>query len=664
MRRSLFAAFLVCVLVVTALTLVWSALPVRAAPQGNTYVVTRTDDPAGSGTIGNLSLRQAVAYANADPGSTVRLTHNATYVLTNTTAGELLVTADMTIATDLVCIFPSSCPAVIQGKSGWNTRIMEIGSNAHVSLSYLTIRYGQYIFGAGGGIYNSGVLTLSATTLYSNTAFYISGYDGYGGGLANYGTLHMTGGSFLDNGSDNGGGLYNGFGNVAVIDFTSFIGNGSSEGGAIVNDGTLTVTDATIDNNQAPYGWVGGVANTNDGKAAIFNTLITNNSSNGYGGIYNGGTMLLDGDLIKGNHAQSNNGGGIFNDAGVSLASSLTMIDTVVDTNWANSGIGGGLYNNGGATLAIYNSTFANNSANLGGGLYHTSTLPLTLMNTSFLTNTAWDSGGGLYTDAHAGAITLSGGVFRANSASNRGGGIYDAYLSQPILISNTTFSFNTTSTSSGFNGGGALYSNSNVRIYNSTFSNNTTYRDGGAIKSNNAQIALNNSTLSGNLAHRDGGAIENSGGYIGLASVTVANNQAWGMGGGISNTTTLNAKDSILGGGNVAGTGYDCAGTLTSQGYNLIEHVSGCSFTQQTGDQLSVSPQLDVLKDNGGPTWTQLPLASSPVINAGNPAGCQDTNLVPLVFDQRGKPRIMGGRCDIGAVEMGAVVFLPAILR
>ncbi len=640
----------------------------EAAPQAPTvYVVTRTDDGPqdfGCGATGMYcTLRNAIGLANANPGSTIKLTHNAVYVLTDTVAGELLATADMTITTDLQCIIFITCPAVIQGKSGWNNRILEIGSNAHVALNNLTIRYGNMAFGAGGGIYNGGSLTLTATTLYSNTAWYITGFDGYGGGLANYGTLKMQGGAFLNNGSDNGGGLYNGTGNVAVINYTSFTGNFSSNGGAIENQGILTVTSSTIANNQATYGWVGGVANIYDAQAAILNTTITNNSSNGYGGIYNGGTLTLVGDQIKGNSAQSNNGGGIFNDAGRYLASSLTMINTVVDGNSANSGAGGGLYNNKGATLQVSNSTFSNNQAKLGGGLYHTSTLPVSLLSTSFLTNSASDSGGGLYTDAHAGAITLFDGVFRANSAWNRGGGLYDAYLSQPILISNTTFSFNTTSNSTGFNGGGALYSNSDVSIYNSTFSANTTYRDGGAIKSNNAQIALNNTTLNGNLAHRDGGAIENSGGFLALANVTVANNTAWGMGGGISNTNTLRAKDSILG-GNVANTAYDCAGTLTSQGYNLIEHVTGCNFSQQVGELVGVSPQLDVLKDNGGPTWTQALLSGSPAFDAGNPTGCLDTNLVPFITDQRGMPRTLGSRCDMGAVEMGALVFLPAIER
>src|SRR5262249_31047398 len=49
----------------------------------------------------------------------------------------------------------------------------------------------------------------------------------------------------------------------------------------------------------------------------------------------------------------------------------------------------------------------------------------------------------------------------------------------------------------------------------------------------------------------------------------------------------------------------------------------------------------------NGGPTRTQLPAASSPAVNAGNPAFAP-----PPAADQRGLARVSDGRIDIGAVE------------
>ncbi|MEO8528271.1 MAG: choice-of-anchor Q domain-containing protein [Pseudolysinimonas sp.] len=74
-----------------------------------------------------------------------------------------------------------------------------------------------------------------------------------------------------------------------------------------------------------------------------------------------------------------------------------------------------------------------------------------------------------------------------------------------------------------------------------------------------------------------------------------------------------------------------------------------------QGGNQFSVAdPMLATLADNGGPTFTRLPLAGSPAINLGDPAivGAPST-------DQRGTgfARISGGRVDIGAVEVQAAL-------
>jgi hypothetical protein len=60
--------------------------------------------------------------------------------------------------------------------------------------------------------------------------------------------------------------------------------------------------------------------------------------------------------------------------------------------------------------------------------------------------------------------------------------------------------------------------------------------------------------------------------------------------------------------------------------------------------------PQLGALGDNGGPTETQRPAFASSAINAGDPAFAG-----PPSEDQRGNARVVGGRVDIGAVEVNA---------
>jgi hypothetical protein len=63
----------------------------------------------------------------------------------------------------------------------------------------------------------------------------------------------------------------------------------------------------------------------------------------------------------------------------------------------------------------------------------------------------------------------------------------------------------------------------------------------------------------------------------------------------------------------------------------------------------------LAALADNGGPTMTRALMLGSPAIDAGNPSGCTDSSAVMLTIDQRGGPRPLGSRCDIGAFEFGS---------
>jgi hypothetical protein len=96
-----------------------------------------------------------------------------------------------------------------------------------------------------------------------------------------------------------------------------------------------------------------------------------------------------------------------------------------------------------------------------------------------------------------------------------------------------------------------------------------------------------------------------------------------------------------------------DCGGTLTSQGYNLIQDTSHCTIAgNANGNIVGVDPHLGPLQDNGGATNTQALLPGSPAIGAGNPHGCVDANGNALLTDQRGAPRPAGARCDTGAYE------------
>src|SRR5262249_9914723 len=126
----------------------------------------------------------------------------------------------------------------------------------------------------------------------------------------------------------------------------------------------------------------------------------------------------------------------------------------------------------------------------------------------------------------------------------------------------------------------------------------------------------------------------------------TITANTTFIGGGGIENRddSTLHLRNTILAGNNRGPNPSDLSGSLTSSGHNLIGDTSDGSGFDAT-DLLDVNPLLGPLQDNGGPTFTHALLPGSPALDAGDNTGAPET-------DQRGLPRIVAGRIDIGAFE------------
>jgi hypothetical protein len=238
------------------------------------------------------------------------------------------------------------------------------------------------------------------------------------------------------------------------------------------------------------------------------------------------------------------------------------------------------------------------------------------------------DSGGGV---RNQGTLTLTDVAVSGNSAGNGGGMINNGTLT----AANITVNGNT---AAGASGGGIV---------------------------NGGTMTLINCTISGNAAVNEGGGLLNFAGTSNLTNVTITNNTADSdnMGGGVAGGieifagTTVNVKNTIVAGNKQRTTGSvpdDCFGTLTSQGFNLIQTVASCTVAgTTTGNLTGVNPNLGPLANNGGTTQTHALLSGSPAINAGTNVGCPAT-------DQRGIARPQGGTCDIGAYE-AVIAFDPA---
>ncbi len=253
--------------------------------------------------------------------------------------------------------------------------------------------------------------------------------------------------------------------------------------------------------------------------------------------------------------------------------------------------------------------------------------------------------GGAIYNAAN---LTLEEVNLRGNEAFGAAG-LYNAgtLIAQNLIVEDNHTNAN----------GGGMISLHEITLTNSLIQNNSAYAGGGLEIFNQATLA--NVTLTHNTAER-GGAISNSG-TLTLNNLTVTANATADMGGGdpgaggIENTGagTVHLANSLLA-GNTGEEGADCLGTFTSDGYNLVQDLTGCTFNTTTGDQTGIDPLLGDLRDNGGLVWTYTLHPDSPAREAASPA-------VPGVYpacdgtDARGILRPGGDRCDIGAYEEGA---------
>jgi CSLREA domain-containing protein len=270
-------------------------------------------------------------------------------------------------------------------------------------------------------------------------------------------------------------------------------------------------------------------------------------------------------------------------------------------------------------TVTISGVTIGGGNVNgSGGGIENDSTL--TLLNSVVSGNHASGQGGGIENDSGS-TLALFDSVITANKASGQGGGIFNS-------------------------------STITLTLTGSTLESNTAGAEGGGI-ANAGNLASVNSTISGNTSTTSGGGIFNQGKFT-SNNLTIAANQA-GQGGGVNNASAgiFSFYNTILAGNSAAGM-PDCNGMLTSQGYNLVQNLEGCTLSgAQIGNLTGKSAELGPLQINDRPTPTMALLPTSPAIDAGNPATPGSGGFACAAVDQRGVTRPQGLVCDIGAFEL-----------
>ncbi len=447
--------------------------------------------------------------------------------------------------------------------------------------------------------------------------------------------------------------------------------NGKSDrGGAIYNQGMVLTLDASQILYSVSTYWGGGAIYNADGRLDVIGSTLAYNEAKGsfgFGGaIFNSSTDLwVSGSWLLENKGNGNfsNGGGIY-----SISGGVAIDHSTVEGN-DSAEYGGGVYVSNG-WLHIYKSDIKDNyAATAGGGILVGTAATLKLSESTVTGNMAdinvGEGGGGLFLRGDSAEITDSQ---ITNNSATKGGGLYDQQLE--TLITRTTISDNYATP----DGGGIYHLYGDLTLVQSTVHSNRGMRGAGIFNDDygygDSRLYLVNSTVSGNQANIDGGGIYNDTGDIALYNVTIAANEAdgdgdgRGAGAGIFNQLGgVRLQNSLLA-DNVrpgSGTPDDCFGSLYSDGYNLIESVTGCTVSgNPTGNIIGQDAQLGPLADNGGPTWTHAIPLGSLAVETANPAGCRDGQGQLLEKDQRGWSRHLEGdgdgeeRCDIGAYENG----------
>jgi len=254
--------------------------------------------------------------------------------------------------------------------------------------------------------------------------------------------------------------------------------------------------------------------------------------------------------------------------------------------------------------------------------------------------------GNNVSVDASAlpGGITLNGGL--ADRVFSINGG---------VVASLTALNITGGVTGDTSSGGGGILNGGTLTLAGCTLYGNATagnFNDptggpGGAI-ANYGSLNLTQCTLTAN-AGGGGGAIYNAGPLTLMHCTVSSNSSGNSAGGAVFNGTggMLILSNTIVAGNNGA-TGadvYNLRSTSTQVGTNLIQSLYNDFMGTNNGTTaISANPLLAPFGNYGGPTLTMPPLPGSPAIDSAA--------ATTLTADQRGYPRPVGLRPDIGAVE------------
>ena len=256
-----------------------------------------------------------------------------------------------------------------------------------------------------------------------------------------------------------------------------------------------------------------------------------------------------------------------------------------------------------------------------------------------------YSRGGGIYNRSDN--LNLDSCHFSGNQAYE-GGGMYNEYDSA-FIVTNCTFSSN-----SAVKGGGMFNKESSPTVTNCTFSGNNADYGGGMKNYIGSGPTVTNCTFYLNSADDGGGMNNDIDSSPTVTNCTFYLNNATQYGGGMYNYQSSPTVTNCI--------FWDTSGceiyNFPNQTFPSNPNLSFCVVQSNdvgdgaiSKDIISADPELELLVDNGCPTWTCSLGEGSSAIDAGTSDGAPST-------DQRGAPRPFNGSFDIGAYEYGLEVY------
>jgi CSLREA domain-containing protein len=228
---------------------------------------------------------------------------------------------------------------VSHNTSGWQGGgIYNAGVGADLTLDNSVVSHNA-AQGSGGGIYNhSGTVRLDDSTVTDNDADSDHDLSGNGGGISNHGStiVELTRSTVADNNATYGGGISNHGESTLIISRSTVADNDCAySGGGIYNNTPLAMLIlhmSTFEGNDAGLGNGGGIYNGAGDLSLDKCTVSGNSSGDSGGGIYSAGSLSLLYTTIAKNKADfdgdgAGDGGGIRVGGGIANARNTIIGD-------------------------------------------------------------------------------------------------------------------------------------------------------------------------------------------------------------------------------------------------------------------------------------------------------------------------------------------------